>query len=138
MRMSQKLPIFGFAWRNNKFNFYEGFMQTYDENSDKGYIFDYPKELQNLHSNLPFLSERKQIDKFQKLMCNLNNTKKYVIHMKDLKHVLDHGLITSSWTSTSRKNYNRFQSASLYEALHRVEHVTKRKGQENFLRTFSS
>ena len=58
--------------------------------------------------------------------------------MKDLKHVLDHGLITSSWTSTSRKNYNRFQSASLCEALHRVEHVTKRKGQENFLRTFSS
>ena len=58
--------------------------------------------------------------------------------MKDLKHVLDHGLITSPWTSTSRKKYNRFQSASLYEALHRVEHGTKSKGQENFLRTFSS
>ena len=43
------------------------FIKNYDENSNKGYILDvdveYPKNLFNLHSDLPFLSERKKIDK---------------------------------------------------------------------------
>ena len=47
--MSQKLPVGGFRWRNDKFNFYEDFIQSYGENSDKGSILEvdveYPKEL---------------------------------------------------------------------------------------------
>ena len=34
--VSQKLPVNGFKWKNDKFNFYESFVQTYDENSYKG------------------------------------------------------------------------------------------------------
>ena len=38
-----------FKWRNNKFNLWKRFIQSYDGNSDKGYIhetdIDYPKEL---------------------------------------------------------------------------------------------
>ena len=45
--------------------FDEGFMKNYDEDSNKGYILEvdveYPKDLHNLHSNLPFLSERTKI-----------------------------------------------------------------------------
>ena len=36
--MSQKLPVNGFKWVNNKIN--EEFIKNYDENSDKGYILE--------------------------------------------------------------------------------------------------
>ena len=43
----------------NKFN--EDFVKNSDENNDKGYIFEvgveYPKNLFNLHSDLPFLPD---------------------------------------------------------------------------------
>ena len=46
-----------------KFN--EKFVKNYDEDSDKGYILEvdveYPKNLLNLHGDLPFLAQRKKI-----------------------------------------------------------------------------
>ena len=52
----------------------------------------YSKRLQELHSDLPFLSERMKIDKCNKLICNLFNKKKYVTHINLLKQALNHGL----------------------------------------------
>ena len=79
--MSKKLPVNDFKWLNsNKIN--ENFIKNYDENNDKGYILEvavkYPKRLQELHSDLPFLSERIEVNKCKKLVCNLFNKKKYV------------------------------------------------------------
>ena len=55
----------------------------------KGYILEvdikYPKKLHDLHSDLSFLPERK-------LVCNLYNKKKYVVHINSLKQALNHGL----------------------------------------------
>ena len=93
--MSQKLPVNGFKWINNK-EINGDFIKNYDENNDKGYIFEvdvkYPKRLHDLHSDLPFLSERMEINKCKKLVCNLNNRKKYVAHINTLKQALNHGL----------------------------------------------
>ena len=33
-----------------------------------------------------------KIDKCEKLVCNLLNKKKYVVHIKSLKQALNHGL----------------------------------------------
>ena len=93
--MSKKLPVNGFKWiDNNEIN--EDFIKNYDENNDKGYIFEvdvkYPKRLHDLHSDLPFLSERMEINKCKKLVCNLLNKKKYVAHINTLKQALNHGL----------------------------------------------
>ena len=93
--MSKKLPVNGFKWiDNNEIN--EDFIKNYDENNDKGYIFEvdvkYPKRLHNLHSDLPFLSERMEINKCKKLVCNLYDKKKYVVHINSLKQALNHGL----------------------------------------------
>ena len=33
-----------------------------------------------------------KIDKCEKLVCNLRNKKKYVVHIRSLKQALDHGL----------------------------------------------
>ena len=78
-----------------KFN--EDFIKNYDENSDKGYTLEvdleYPKNLHDLHSDLPFLPERMKINKCSKLVCNLYDKNNYVVHIKALKHALSHRLI---------------------------------------------
>ena len=53
---------------------------------------DYPSKLQNLHSDLPFLLERMIINNTEKLVCNLNDKKNYIVHINVLKQALDHGL----------------------------------------------
>ena len=93
--MSKKLPTNGFKWiDNNKIN--EDFIKNYNKNDTKGYILEvdveYPKRLHELHSDLPFLSERMEVNKCKKLVCNLFNKKKYVAHINTLKQVLNHVL----------------------------------------------
>ena len=93
--MSKKLRVNGFKWTDNdKIN--EEFIKNYNENNDKGYIFEvdlkYPKRLHKLHSDLPFLSERMEVNKCKKLVCNLFNKKKYVAHRNTLKQALNHRL----------------------------------------------
>ena len=56
--MSQKLPVDGFKWIEDVSEIDEDFIRNYDENSDIGYFLkvdiEYPKELHDLHSDLPF------------------------------------------------------------------------------------
>ena len=103
--MSQKLPANGFKWldmsetsalaSSNKIN--EEFIKNYNENDIKGYILEVvvkcPKRLHELHSDLPFLSERMEVNKCKKLICNLFNMKKYVAHINGLKFKKIHGVI---------------------------------------------
>ena len=74
----------------------KNFTKNYDEDSDKGNIFEvdvkYPKRLHDLHSDLPFLPKRIKIDECKKLVCNLRNKKKYVVHIRSLKQALHYGL----------------------------------------------
>ena len=95
--MSKKLPVNGFKWiETAEPEINEDFIKNYDENNDKGYIFEvdvkYPKKLHELRSDLPFLPERMEINKCKKLVCNLYNKKKYVAHINTLKQALNHGL----------------------------------------------
>ena len=92
--MPKKLPVNGFKWIDNS----EMAEHVINEGNDnKGYILEvdvkYPKRLHELHSDLPFLSERMKIDKCNKLVCNLFNKKrKYITHTNTLKQALNHGL----------------------------------------------
>ena len=94
--MSQKLPKNDFKWINDVTEIDEKFIKNCDEDSDKGYILEvdvkYPKKLHDLHSDLPFLPKRMKIDKCKKLVCNLRNKKKYVVHIRSLKQALNHRL----------------------------------------------
>ena len=81
--MSKKLSVNGFKWiDNNEIN--EEFIKNYNDNDNKGYILEvdvkYLKRLDELHSDLSFLSERMEINKCKKLVCNLFNKKKEVTH----------------------------------------------------------
>ena len=77
--------------------FDEQFTKNYNEDN-KRYIIEvdveYPKYLHNLHSDLPFLSERTKMKKCNKLVCNLYDKKEYVVHIRALKQALNHGLIS--------------------------------------------
>ena len=94
--MSQKLPVNNFKWVEDISRINEEFIKNYNENSNKGYILEvdvkYPKKLHDLHSDLLFLPKIMKIDKCKKLVCNLHDKKKYVVHIKSLKHALNHGL----------------------------------------------
>ena len=94
--MSQKLPVNSFKWIKDVTEIDEKFIKNYDEDSDKGYILEvdvkYARKLHDLHSDLPFLPKRMKIDKCKKLVCNLRNKKKYVVHIRSLKQALNHEL----------------------------------------------
>ena len=94
--MSQNLPVNSFKWINDVTEIDEKFIKNYDEDSDKGYILEldvrYPRKLHDLHSDLPFLPKRMKIDKWKKLVYNLRNKKKCVVHIRSLKEALNYGI----------------------------------------------
>ena len=94
--MSQKLPVNGFKWVKKLSKFNEDFIKDYDENSNKGYFrevdVDYPKKLFDLHKNLPFLRERKKVNKIEKIICSIEDKEKYVVNIKVLNQALNQGL----------------------------------------------
>ena len=94
--MSQKLSVIGFMWEDDLSRFNEDFKKGYNENSDKGYFLEvdieYPKQLWSSHKDLPFLPERKKLEKVEKLVCSIEDKEKYVIHIRALKQALNNRL----------------------------------------------
>ena len=72
-------------------------IKNYDKSSDQGYFLkvdiEYPKQLWSSHKDLPFLPERKKLEKVEKLVCSIEDKEKYVIHIRALKQALNHGLV---------------------------------------------
>ena len=60
--ISQKLPVNNFKWVKDASQLNEDFIKNYNEKGDKGYFLEvdvqYLEKLQELHFDLPFLSER--------------------------------------------------------------------------------
>ena len=95
--MSEPLPVDGFDWIKDLSKIDEDFIKKYDKDSDKRFIIEvdvkYPKNLHDLHGDLPFLPERMKIDKCNKLVCNLYDKKKLCCSIRSLKQAFSHGLI---------------------------------------------
>ena len=62
-------------WRY--FTFSEVFIKNYDDKNEIGYILEvdvpYPEKLYEVHSDLPFLPERKKLTKVEKLATSLQD-----------------------------------------------------------------
>ena len=84
--MSEPLPVNGFERLEDLFKIDEDFIKSYDKDSDKGCILEvdmeYPQNLYDLRSDLPFLPERMKIDICTKLVCNLYNKEIHVVHIR--------------------------------------------------------
>ena len=95
--MSQKLPVYNFECIENTSQFNEGFMKKYNEESNKAQFFEgdvqYPENSHELHNDLRFFLEKMKIEKVEKLVANLHDKTEYVIHIRNLKQVLNHGLV---------------------------------------------
>ena len=95
--MSQKLPVNGCMWYNDYlFDFNEDFIKDCNEVSEEGKFLEvdvgYPKKLFSAHNKLPFLPERRKLEKVEKPVCSIEDKEKYVIHIRALKQALNHGL----------------------------------------------
>ena len=66
----------------------------------------YLKKSHELHNDLPFLPERIKIEKVKKFVANLNDKTEYVIHTRNLKQVLNHGLVLEKVHKVIRFNQN--------------------------------
>ena len=95
--MFQKLAVDGFEWVEDSSQFNEDFIKSCNEKSDEGYFLEvdiqHPEKVHELHNDLPFLPKRIKIEKVKKLVENLHDKTEYVIHIKNLKQVLNHGLV---------------------------------------------
>ena len=95
--MLQKLPVNKFELTEETSHFNEDFIKNYIEKNDQGYFLEveveYPEKLHELHNDLPFLPERKKINNIEKLVTNLYDKNEHVIHIRNLKQALTHGLI---------------------------------------------
>ena len=86
--MSQLLPTGGFKWVNDLSRFTTDEIGRLAKDGNKGYLLEadvsYPGELHDLHNGLPFTCEKLKINKVEKLVPNLYDKKKYVIHIRAL------------------------------------------------------
>ena len=75
--MLQKLLVNNFEWIEYTSQFNEGFIKSYNEESDEGYFLEvdvqYPSKLHELPNDLPFLLKRMKIKKVEKLGTNLHD-----------------------------------------------------------------
>ncbi len=119
--MVQTLPKGGYEWVEKKWNAQK--VLNYDVDSKHGYILevdlDYPKKLHDLHNDYPLAPEstcyqpspfmkdlmdelNTKQSKVNKLIPNLCNKKKYVLHIRTLKQYLEMGLILKKVHRTIR------------------------------------
>ena len=85
--MSKLLPTHGFNWMK------VSELETWENHPCiLGVDLEYPRSLHDLHSDYPLAPERVEVNKFDKLIPNLRNKEKYVIHYENLKQYLSLGL----------------------------------------------
>ena len=94
--MSQPLPTGGFKWIKCE-GYPNKLVEKTASKKDLGYLLEvdvsYPKELHDLHNDLPFMCTKMRINGVEKLMPNLYYKRKYIVHIRALKQALDHGLV---------------------------------------------
>ena len=95
--MSQNLPVKSFKWVKDISKFGETFIKSYNEESDKGYFLEVDVNVLKIyiifHNDLPFCPQRMKIEKVEKPVANLHDKTEYVIQIRNLKQVLNHGLV---------------------------------------------
>ena len=108
--MSLKLPVNNVKWIEDTFQFNEEFVKNYKEENDEGYFLkvdvQHCEKLFERHNDFPFLPERMKNQKVEKLVANLHDQTEYVIHIRNLKQALNHGLILKNVHSVIKFNQN--------------------------------
>ena len=100
-----------FEWVKDTSQFNEDFKKKHNEESDKGYFLkvdvQYLEKLHDLQNDLPFLPERMKIGQIEKLVTHLYDKHEYIMHMRNLKQALNHGLILKRANRVIKFNQKR-------------------------------
>ncbi|XP_072377602.1 uncharacterized protein [Diabrotica undecimpunctata] len=94
--MCQYLLYGNFKWVTDVENFN---CFSVEDDANKGYVLEvdleYPAHLHSAHNDIPFCPESMVPpgSKYPKLIPNLNNKTKYIIHYRNLKQCLKYGLV---------------------------------------------
>ena len=93
--MVQNLPTHGFKWKDVE-DLTPEKIEKLVKKDKRGYLLEvdveYPKELHENHNKLPFLTERMEIGRVEKLVRNLKDKKEYVVQIKSLDQALKRDL----------------------------------------------
>ena len=85
--MSKPLPTHGFEWMK------VDELETWELHSCILEVdLEYPKNLHDLHNDYPLAPEQIMVNKISKLIPNLGDKKKYILHYENLKQYLKLGL----------------------------------------------
>ena len=94
---TKAFTVNNFEWIKDTSQFNEDFIKNYNEESNEGYFLEvdvqYLEILHELHNDLSFLLERTKIEKGKMLVADLHEKTEYVIHIRNLKQALNHGLV---------------------------------------------
>ena len=133
--MSQKPPLNKFEWIEDTSQFNGDFIKNYNEESDEGYFLEvdiqYPEELHELHNDLPVLPERMKLGKIEKLVTNLHHKTEYVRHTRNLKQVLNHGLILNKVHTIIKFNQKDWLKSYIH-----MNSELRQKAENNFEKDF--
>ena len=105
----QILLVNNFEWIEDTSQLNEDIIKNFNEESDEGYFLEvnvyYPEKLCEFHNDLPFLPARIKIEKIEKFVANLHDKTEYVIHIRNLKQELNHGLVLrkAQWLNLNKK-----------------------------------
>lgn len=110
--MSQSLPFDDFKWVDDETLIETFNVHNVSDDANTGYILEvdleYPTNLHELHSDLPYCIEQKvppnSHSKIPKLMATLYNKNKYVIHYRNVKQALVAGLILKKYIVSCNLN----------------------------------
>ena len=99
----------------------EGNIGKLAKEAGKGYLLEadvsYPDDLHDLL----FMCEKRRVNGVQKLLPNLYNNKKYIIHIVALDQVLKHGLVLN-------KVCQEIEFCHMVHTIHRVKHISSNQG----------
>ena len=117
MGIVKKASLNNFEWIKYNSQFHEDLIKNYNEESGEGHFLkvdvQYIEKLQELHNDLPFLPERIKFDKVEKLVANLHIKTEYVIHIRNLKQAVNHGLALKKLRWVIKFNQNAWLSTHI-------------------------
>ena len=94
--MSMKLPTHGFKWLSSgemEKLYNNQVLQVWEKTPCVLEVdLEYPENLHDLHNDYPFCPERVKCNRVEKLIPNLRNKTKYIIHYKNLIQCLKSGM----------------------------------------------
>ena len=94
--MSQPLPTGEFRWINCDNWNPKRLVDMFSAEKNYGYLLEvdvsYLKKLHNLRNDIPFMCSKMKVNGVEKLITNLYDKRKYIVHIRALKQALDHGL----------------------------------------------